>query len=214
MAYRALRRDLTEETQKCHFCPNHLTSLKAYVLEDLEDGRLVFAGPTCARNHIGPGESLSNLPDLTKFTDTADERGGTGGGGAGGGAGKDRDDRKFALEYLLLREHKLADELRCSYPPLREYYIQSLSRPLTDTEISHIVNIEAKAPESLRLIALQRCYNYLFWIDAAIARLQAGKTDFLLNVRSTLIRKREISPAQKDGVNGWLKNIAGVPQLK
>lgn len=214
MDYKALRKDLTDDTQKCHFCPNHLTSLKAYVLEDLGSGQTVYAGPVCAKKNIGPEEKLSSLPDLTRFTDTANEGNGAGGSGGGGGGESVRDDRKFALEYLLLREQKLVGVLKSSYKVLRDYYLQSLNRSLTDAEVSHIVNIEAKAPNHLRLTSLQRCYNYLFWIDLAIERVDPDKVAFLKSVRDTLIRTHEISVAQREAVNRWLKNIAGVPQLK
>lgn len=214
MAYKALRKDLTDDTQKCHFCPKYLTSLKAYVLEHIESGETVYAGPICAKNNIGPEVKLSSLPDLTRFTDTANEGNGASGGGGGGGGEGGRDDRKFALEYLMLREQKLADVLKTSYKVLSNYYLQSTNRSLTDDEISHVVNIEAKAPNHLRLTSLQRCYNYLFWINVAIERVDVGKVVFLTSVRDTLIKNHEISISQRDAVNRWLKNIAGVPQLK
>lgn len=50
MGYQPLRKDLTETTEKCAFCPKHLRSLKAYVLKDIETGEVVLSGPECAKN--------------------------------------------------------------------------------------------------------------------------------------------------------------------
>jgi hypothetical protein len=213
MRYKALRRDLTEHTRKCDFCPRLLTSLKAYVLEDLETGEIVYAGPKCAQDRIGADVKLSDFPDLTRFTESVNDGADHGGGGGGGGAAG-ADARRSAMEYLLLREQKLPDAMKCSFGPLREYFLQSQHRSLTDEEISHIRNIEAKAPASLRLNALQRCYNYLFWMDVGIARLDPEKAEFLQIIRAILLRKREITAGQRDGVNRWLRGIPGVPQLK
>lgn len=216
MTYKPLRKDLTETTRKCDFCPNYLTSLKAYVLEEIGTGKIVYAGPTCAQKNISPDFTLAGIPDLTKYTLPNGERenGATGrtGGGSDGVLVDDEDRR--ALEYLSLREDKLVGELKCSYSVLRNYYVKSETENLTDTEVSHINNIEAKAPDHLRLNSLQRCYNYLFWIDVAIGKLTSDKTEFLRSVRSTLIAKGNISASQKNAVNKWLKNIPGVPQLK
>lgn len=214
MSFRALRRDLTEHTQKCDFCPRFLTSLKAYVLEDLDTGEIYYAGPKCAQDRIGADEKLSDFPDLTKFTESINEGGEHGCGGGGGGRGAGADDRRSAMEYLLLREQKLPSVMRCSFGPLREYYLQSQRRPLTDDEISHIRNIEAKAPASLRLNTLQRCYNYLFWIDVGIVRLGPERAEFLKSIRAVLLNKHEITAGQRDGINRWLQGIPGVPQLK
>jgi len=98
--YQLIRRDLTETTRKCDFCPQYLTSLKAYVLKDLETGELSYAGPTCAKNKAGKS-SITGIPDLTKFTLATNNREGSG-LGRQGGAGED-DPEKRAIEYLMLR---------------------------------------------------------------------------------------------------------------
>jgi hypothetical protein len=209
--YQVIRRDLTETTRKCDFCPKNLTSLKAYVLKSLETGELSYAGPTCAKNNAGE-DALSGVPDLTKFTLSANDREG---GGTGGRSGASEDNPiKKAIEYLMLREHKLAKELKCSYSVLKEYYEKHNSDGLSESDISHINRIAAKAPEDLRLPALQRIYNYLFWIDVAINKLPLEKTDFLTGVRSTIVSKGKISERQTSSINKWLGNIDGVPQLK
>ena len=214
MSFKPLRKDLTETTRRCDFCPKFLTSLKAYVLEEEGSGRIVYAGPTCAKNNIGANYTLVGIPDLTKFTLPNGE--GEGGvGGAGGSSGSiSADPNRQALEYLLLREEKLADEMHTSYLALRNYYSKSKTESLTETEVRHINSIEAKAPEKFRLANLQKCYNYLFWIDVGIEKLPEAKTEFLRNVRRSLLSNGEISQAQKVAVNKWLVNIPGVPQLK
>lgn len=211
MKYQVIRRDLTETTRKCDFCPKNLTSLKAYVLKNLETGELSYAGPTCAKNNAGE-DALSGVPDLTKFTLSTNDREGGGTGGRGG-ASEDNPVKK-AIEYLMLREHKLAKELKCSYSVLKEYYEKHNSDGLSESDISHINRIAAKAPEDLRPSALQRIYNYLFWIDVAINKLPPEKTDFLTGVRSTIVSKGKISERQTSSINKWLENIDGVPQLK
>lgn len=211
MQYQVIRRDLTETTRKCDFCPQHLTSLKAYVLKNLETGGLSYAGPTCAKNNAGEG-SLSGVPDLTKFTFPKNDREG-GGAGGGGGASEDNPEKR-AIEYLMLREYKLVDELNCSYSVLKKYYEKHNNQGLSEGDIRHINNIAAKAPENLSPAMLQRVYNYLFWIDVAIDKLPAEKTEFLTGVRSTIVSKGKISERQTSSINKWLENIDGVPQLK
>ncbi|MEC9411263.1 MAG: hypothetical protein VX829_01150 [Pseudomonadota bacterium] len=211
MSYQVIRRDLTETTRKCDFCPQYLTSLKAYVLKDLETGELSYAGPTCAINNAGKG-STSGIPDLTKFTLGTNDRVGGGHGGQGGATTENPE--KSAIEYLTLRENKLVDELKCSYPVLKEYYEKHHSQGLSDSDVRHINNIASKAPENLSPVVLQRIYNYLFWIDVGIKKLPTDKTDFLVRVRKTVVSNGKISEKQKVAINRWLENIDGVPQLK
>ncbi len=214
MAFKPLRKDLTETTRRCDFCPKFLTSLKAYVLEEEGSGRIAYAGPTCAKAKIGTNYTLAGIPDLTRFTLPNGEGEGGAGGAGGSGSSTSADPNRQALEYLLLREEKLAEEMQTSYSVLRTYYIKSKAESLDDAELRHINNIEAKAPEKFRLANLQKCYNYLFWIDVGIERLPAEKTEFLSNIRQALVSNSEITQGQKIAVNKWLKNIPGVPQLK
>lgn len=214
MSFKPLRKDLTEVSRRCDFCPKFLTSLKAYVLEDEVSGKIAYAGPVCAKNNIYANYSLVGIPDLTKFTlPNGDGEGGPGGAGGSGGSNS-ADPIRHALEYLVLREEKLAHEMHISYSVLKTYYSKSKTGPLTEAEVRHINSIEAKAPEKLRLTNLQRCYNYLFWIDVGIEKLPEAKTAFLRNIRRTLVNNGEISQPQKVAVNKWLVNIPGVPQLK
>ena len=221
MSYTVIRKDLTEGTKKCFFCPNNLTSLKAYVLEDCDSGEHVFAGPWCAEKNVGKAALLA-VPDLTKFTKSNKKK----------KSGEleadtptresperkapeavDHDERR-ALEYLALREDKLASELKCSYEVLTNYYDKSKKRSLTDKDIKHINNIEAKAPEKLSLSVLQRLYNYLFWIDVGIDKLPDDKREFLGIMRKRLLKAGKLTDGQKEATNKWLENIDGVPQLK
>jgi len=214
MSFKPLRKDLTETTRRCDFCPKFLTSLKAYVLEEEGSGRVTYAGPTCAKNNISANYTLVGIPDLTRFTlPNGEGEGGAGETGGSGGSNSADPDRQ-ALEYLLLREEKLTDEMQTSYSVLKNYYIKSKTESLTEAEVRHINNIEAKAPEKFRLANLQKCYNYLFWINVGIEKLPAEKTEFLSDVRRSLVSNGEISHAQKIAVNKWLVNIPGVPQLK
>jgi len=211
MSFKPLRKDLTETTRRCDFCAKFLTSLKAYVLEEEGAGGIAYADPTCAKKNIAAKYALAGIPDLTKFT----LPNGEGEGGSGGSGGSNSEDpNQKALEYLLLREEKLADAMHTSYSVLKKYYIKSKTESLTEAEVLHINNLEAKAPEKFRLTNLQRCYNYLFWINVGIEKLPAEKKEFLSGVRRTLVSNGEISQAQRVAVNKWLVNIPGVPQLK
>lgn len=211
MRYQVIRRDLTETTRKCDFCPQYLTSLKAYVLKDLETGKLSYAGPTCAKHNAGKG-STSGIPDLTKFTLSKNHREGGSSGGRGGAS--EVSPEKIAVEYLVLREFKLVEELNCSYFVLKRYYEKYRTQGLSESDIRHINNIAAKAPDNLSPATLQKIYNYLFWIDVAVKKLPTEKTSFLVGVRKTIIAKGEISEQQTSSINKWLENIDGVPQLK
>lgn len=216
LAYKPLRKDLTDGNKKCHFCSKKLSSLKAYVLEDTENKEHVYAGPTCTLKNIDSNVNLSSIPDLTKYTCTLNENNSDGGGR---GFGKNpittqEENLKRALEYLELRENKLKICFSKSYQVLSEYYMISRQRELKDNEIKHILNIENKAPDNLKLKNLQKCYNYLFWIDVAIDLLREQDRDFLENIRQQIIVKLKISQSQKDAVNRWIQNLSGVPQIK
>jgi hypothetical protein len=213
MNYKPLRKDLTETTRQCNFCPKHLTSLKAYVLEEINTGKIVYAGPTCTKNNIASDFSLAGIPDFTRYT-LPNKESENCSGGTGGYNGISTDDpSRRVKEYLELREEKLAEEMQCSDAVLRSYYIKSKIEPLNDNEITHINSIEEKSQEKFKFINLYKCYNYLFWIDVAINKL-SGDPKFLKSIRSTLVSTGKISDKQKDGVNKWLSTIKGFPPLK
>ncbi|MCP4488445.1 MAG: hypothetical protein GY820_14150 [Gammaproteobacteria bacterium] len=215
MKYKPLRRDLTEFTEKCHFCLRPLHSMKAFVFEIVETGETVYSGPVCAEKFVESKEILKELPDLTKFTLAMKEGGKrTAGHEIVRGARRENSKRKKALEYLELREGKLAPDFSTSYKPMKAYYLKGKNSQLSDDEIQHILNIENKAPENLRLENLQRCYNYVFWIDIALAKIGEKAQDFFPGVRSYLVNNFKITPKQKEGINNWLKNQKGIPQLK
>ncbi|MFV8411852.1 hypothetical protein [Vibrio owensii] len=165
------------------------------------------------KKHLAEGFSLKGIPDLNKYTSATGS--GSGGSGCGGGSSSSNNaDEKRAIEYLELRERKLADKINCSWEVLADFYSSYLQGNLTEGNIKSINNIERKAPESLRLDALQKCYNYLFWIDVGIERLDENKREFLLSIRETVRARRPLSTAQFDAMNKWLEHIDGVPQLK
>lgn len=212
MSYQPLYRDLTEAAEKCHFCHKCLTSLKAYVLKDLNVGNVVFAGPYCAKNNIDSNMRLQDLPDLTKYTDSINDR--QGGVGGRGGTTDANNDRKRAIEYLVLREEKLVNALNTSYPLLKTYYEKMQFLELTDNEVKHINNIEANAPQILKLTRLQKCYNYYYWIDIGIKRLGPTANGYLKSIQAMLVKNHDIPPDKLKATNKWLMHIDGVPQLK
>ncbi|EOW9155630.1 hypothetical protein ACN1SW_003414 [Vibrio cholerae] len=213
MTYIPLRKDLTETSQKCNFCPKHLRSLKAYVLKNTKTGAIVFSGPECAKKHLAEGFSLKGIPDLTKYTSATGSRisGSTGGNG---GHSTESSDEKRAIEYLELRERKLTNEINCSWEVLTNFYRVYLEGNLTEQDIRSINNIERKAPDSLKLDTLQKCYNYLFWIDVGIEKLDEDKRQFLKSIRNIVRERKQLTPKQFEAMNKWLENIDGVPQLK
>lgn len=215
MSYIALRKDLTESKEKCAFCPKHMTSLKAFVLLDTKTGKEVYAGPVCAKNNIDPSVHLNHLPDFTKFTASTEEHHSTGSGHAGGRASTPEELRKKkAREYLELREDKVVGTLVPSYKPLKDYYDILRIRDLNEDEITHIINIEARAPDELKHETLLKCYNYLFWIEIALLKVDPKGVDYLKDLKAVIIRSKKLSSAQLKGVNNWLKHISGVPTLE
>ncbi|MFQ2383668.1 MULTISPECIES: hypothetical protein [Aeromonas] len=213
MTYTPLRKDLTETSEKCNFCSKHLRSLKVYVLKNIKTGAIVFSGPECARRNLAEGFSLKGIPDLTKYTSAAGLRSG---GGTGGGRNysTESSDEKRAIEYLELRERKLANEINCSWDVLSNLYKAYLDGNLTEQNVRLINNIEKKAPDVLKLDSLQKCYNYLFWIDVGIEKLDEDKKQFLKSIRNIVRARKQLTPKQFEAMNKWLGNIDGVPQLK
>ncbi|KFL34672.1 MULTISPECIES: hypothetical protein [unclassified Sulfurospirillum] len=215
MSYIALRKDLTESKEKCEFCPKHMTSLKAFVLLDTKTGKEVYAGPVCAKNHIDPSIHLNHLPDFTKFTLGTEEHRGSRGGHVGSGASTPEELRKKkAREYLELREYKVIGTLVPSYKPLKDYYDILKIRDLNEGEINHIINIEARAPYELKHETLLKCYNYLFWIDVALLKVDSTGITYLKNMKTTILKYKKLSSKQLEGTNKWLEHIEGVPTLQ
>lgn len=218
MSYKPLRRDLTNGKEICFFCRKPLSSLKAYVLECVDIKATVLSGKFCANKNIASVYSLKSIPDLTKYTSEMSnkEMGKRRKSGLRGSTTSmdEEHNMKRAIEYLELRECKLTESFNTSYDILRNYYFTYKDgRKLEDDALRHILNIENKAPESLKLNNLHRCYNYYFWINVGIERLGADADKYLVSVRDYLIRNLEITEKQKVAVNKWLEHLEGVPQL-
>jgi hypothetical protein len=213
MYYKIVRRDLISEVRKCDLCPNKLTSFKAYVLQHDVTGEIKFAGPKCALKNISKGESLDDCPDFTNFTVNLQTHDG---GGHGNASSKDvvDDAKQRAIEYLMLREEILSEEFKCTYHVLEMLYQKHKNEGLSPEDVKHINNIEAKAPQDLKLSHLKKIYNYLFWINVAISRTQENKANFLIDVRKSIIKFKKMTENQKKAINKWLERIDGVPQLK
>lgn len=224
MKYKPLKKDLTEQEETCFYCNRKLKSLKAYVLEDIETGNNIFVGPSCIKEFVSKDYNLSLIPDLTKYTEVLNPRG-----------KKENDtdddekiriqkqstleqiekDHKKAIEYLELREDKLAESYNTSYGILNEYYQLYLNdKILEPNTIKHILNIEKNAPEKFKLINLQMCYNYSFWIKVGIRQLDNEASIFLKSIEKHLQKNLTITDKQKEGVNKWLENLTGIPKLK
>ena len=218
MGYTVIRKDFTTGPQKCDLCSRPLASFKAYIMQDISTGEIIFAGPKCALKNLHKGQSLSGVPDLTTFTTTLNTRpGGTSKSTLHGNIGSENvvdQEKQRALEYLMLREEKLSKVLNCSYHVLAQLYQKYRNGGLSPDDINHINNIEAKAPEGLALSRLKEIYNALFWIDVAIPKIPKDKTTFLINVRESIIKHKNITDRQKEGINGWLDKIHGVVRLK
>lgn len=213
MSYRPIRKDLTEIGEDCYFCDTHLRSLKAYVLQNIETGKFVMAGPICAQRNLAEGLTLKGLPDLTKFTGTTGQRE-PGGGGSGGGGTSNDVERRRAVEYLQLREEKLAAEINCSWHVLADLYQSFLNGELSESAVRIINKAESNAPDKLKLTALQKCYNYLFWIDVALSKSDPHKSDFLKGIRRRVLSREPLSAKQFETLNTVLGRLKGVPQLK
>lgn len=214
MEYRLLHKDLSEKCEACFFCGRKLSSSKAYVLKHLKTGDTVLSGPECAKKNLAQGESLNNIPDLTKFTDVMLHREGDETDEVRSAGAREVHERKLAIEYLILRQAKLCQTLNCSYSTLKKYYDIYLDGELDDKAIEHINNIEKKSPFPLQLVTLQKCYNYLFWIDIAIAKIDEKDIVFLKNIRNYLIKHHCLSENQIAGLNKWFVKINGLPELK
>ncbi|AIZ42465.1 hypothetical protein [Cellulophaga baltica] len=219
MSYRPLKKDLTDGTEICHFCNRPLRSLKAYILIDEKTKENVYSGPKCAEDNINNEYNLKLIPDLTKYTLAINDK-----ESIPSNNSKERNTSKYsekelnlrkAIEYLELRENKLSEDFNTSYNVLKEYYNSYLEEgTLNLNQISHILNIEKKSPDSLKLINLQKCYNYIFWINTGIQKLEVKADDFLIPIKNYLLKNLKLSDKQKIGVNKWLQNLDGIPQLK
>ena len=222
MSYRPIQKDLTEATVLCYFCDRPLKSLKRYILENLEKNESVNAGPTCAEKNLDKKYNLNSIPDFTKYTlssqkeDTEEITNRSNKGSRNLSILKTEEvNLRTAIEYLELRENKLAESCNTSYPILKNYYeTYQNTRNLDSDSVNHILNLEKNAPEKYKIKNLQKCYNYLFWLNISIARLGDEANRFLIPIREYLKKNMRITENQKRGVNNWLKNLDGIPQLK
>lgn len=207
MVYSLLRKDLIPIDTKCEFCSKTLKSGKGYLLiSDL--GSYVYAGKKCAMNNSSNGGTINKLPDLTRYTISPEDENVNPplmpGGHGGRPANTPADEVRQASEYLILRQQSLKPYLPgISYSGFDKYYLSYQESTLDDKAVRHIINVEKKAPDKLKLKTLQKCYNYLFWIDVAIQRIGEDHkgTEFLQGVRDYMIKNYSITDIQKDGVN-------------
>ncbi|RLK06739.1 hypothetical protein [Tenacibaculum discolor] len=219
MKYRPLKKDLTDGTKTCHFCNRPLKSLKAYILMDEKTKEKIYSGPKCAEDNISNKYNLKLIPDLTRYTLAINDKESVLSSNfvernTLKHTEKDLNYRK-AIEYLELRENKLSEDFNTSYNVLKEYYsFYLVEGTLNLKQINHILNIEKKSPDSLRLINLQKCYNYIFWINIGIQKLEEKADGFLIPIKNYLINNLKLSIKQKKGVNKWLQNLAETPLLK
>jgi hypothetical protein len=222
MSYRPIKKDLTEGTVKCYFCNRPLNSLKTYILENLENNKLVNAGRTCAEKNIDNRYNLNLIPDLTKYTLSFQKKETVDLSNSSDKRSKnhstltmEEENLRTAIEYLELRENKLAEKFHTSYPTLKNYYIiYQNTRHLDTDSVNHILNLEKKAPENYKIKNLQKCYNYSFWLSISIARLSEEANRFLTPVFTYLKKNMKITENQKKGINNWLIHLDGIPQLK
>ncbi len=219
MSYRPLKKDLTDGTRICHFCNKPLRSLKAFILENEDTNEIVYSGPKCAKDNINSVYNIKLIPDLTKFTLAINEKESVSSVNSTkrnkSSFSKEELDLRKAIEYLELRENKLISDFDTSYNVLEKYYKFYLEeKKLNKSQIQHILNIENKSPKSFKLNNLQKCYNYIFWINNAILQLEEKADNFLIPIKTYLTRNFKITEKQKKGVNKWLENLEGIPQLK
>lgn len=222
MSYRPIKKDLTDGTLKCYFCKRSLISLQTYVLENLENKKIVNAGRACAEKNIDNKYNLNSIPDLTKYplssqkeeTEELTNRSDKGSRNHSTLTTEEKNLRT-AIEYLELRENMLVERFHTSSPTLKNYYtIYQNTRHLDTDSVNHILNIERNEPENYKIKNLQKCYNYSFWLRKGIERLDKEANSFLISIHKYLIKKMKISEKQKIGTNKWLKNLVGIPQLK
>lgn len=210
---RPLWRDLTDGIQECTICERNLRSLKSYAIAHPDGHSEIYAGVTCIFKYTPIKKwMLKAIPDFTIFSSEIFEHNGVSPRNANAEINislqsDEQTLRKKALTYIELREHKLVNEFKTSFPVLKNYYEKSRSSELDSSDIRHILAIENKVPEDLKLINLLKCYNYSTLLKIAIEKSsRANDNSFLQGIKTHLIKFKKLSDRQKIAVNDCLTN--------
>lgn len=209
MKPRILRRDFYQG--KCYFCPRTLTTGVALFVGD--DSRAVPAGPKCATKNA---EDKHDWPDLTRGVDVLEENADAAaiGGHGGGSTGVHSDaavDRRCAIEYVVLRQHVLADWKWPRYAKLQAAFEAYRRGGFTDEHVADAFRnmkwADTSAPH-LTLRHLQACYAARRLLECMIdqVRGEGRDTKYLRNRLGELRWKRCIPAERIQGTNNWIKH--------
>lgn len=203
-----IKKDFVAENTMSYYYNRPLSSAKAFFVKD-ENGKIHYASKKYVLEHLGI--NLSKIPDFTtalisiKSYENSNNR-------------IYFNDKKIidysesdAITYMILREEKLINYNKMSYPPLNEYYQKYQKEgKLSPNDIKHIMHIDKKSrPMGLSLDNLLVCYAYEFMLDRALNYLKDNKkgVEFISGLKLYLRKNRMLTKAQIDGLKAWLQYL-------
>lgn len=203
---------------RCVFCGRGLSSGRLIVLRD-ESGMEAYAGPSCAKNHLGaPTEPILDLSKMAmmlvlKQNDVDSNP----------GAGRPDDPRpKRAGRAQALEVDEVAQYLclRAEYMPgfsgnatqrLREFHEQ-LGTPagLSDEARLYVERLLAKAKSANSIYSfrnVERCIGAAFWLRIAIEQTRPERREFLERMLVSLHKYWRLTQKQIEAVNRWGEGV-------
>ena len=219
MSWKKIRIDFTS-TVKCQFCPRHITSGKAVVVQH-DSGIFSYAGPSCAKDPRKVTNPKEKILDVTKgcveehissekqvkLNAVKDEELPT---------SLDFDDyfdEKAAKAYLVLRFEKLSHIPKISdiksekLNSIYEKYINEDKISPEDEKYLNMVMYGNKQPK-FTYKSLQSLYAIDFWLNVFLRGKPAHK--FITSLLEQLHNKLSLSPNQINKINECFSEINGI----
>ena len=221
MSWKKIRIDFASNV-KCQFCPRHITSGKAVIVQH-NSGRLSYAGPSCAKDPNKVSNPKEKIIDVTKgcieehtsnkkHTKTEqntlrDEELPT---------SLDFDDyfdEKAAKAYLVLRFEKLSHIPKISEMKseklnrIYEKYINEDQISPEDEKYLNVVMYGKKQPKFTYKF-LQSLYAIDFWLNVFLREKPDHK--FITSLLEQLHNRLSLSPNQINKINECFSEINGI----
>lgn len=221
MGWKKVRIDFAT-TVKCQFCPRHITSGKAVIVQH-DSGILGYAGPSCAKDPNKVDNPNEKIIDVTKgcveehtspkkktqmaVNTTQDENLPT---------SLDFDnyfDENAAKAYLLLRFKKLAHIQKISdfksevLNDIYQRYVTENQISQDDEKYLNIVMYGNKHP-NFTYKSLQSLYATDFWLNAFLEKKPEHK--FIKSLLEQLHKKLSLSKAQMEKLNECFAETKGM----
>jgi len=209
MSYKRIAIDFNQG-EKCEFCPRTLSSFTGVLMLEIESGRKVWAGTTCAKKHSeNPNDSIPNLVKASYDVEPKDdEEESSSKSRKAGSQSIDSPTEEEAISYLILRQEKLKHIKGIAYSELEPLYERYQSNLMTDENITRLKRLIVKNNQENKELSLRWLRN-LYACEASLQRClrKNPENEFFKSLLSHLHSKKSLSEKQIIKMNEELDRI-------